>query len=77
MRIVLHGQQAFGKAVLEKLLDRGEDVVAVCTAPTKEGRREDELAAFAQEKGIALHQPASWKTPEALELMNLSMLTFA
>jgi len=69
MRIVLHGQQAFGKAVLEKLLERGENVVAVCTAPTKEGRREDELAAFAQEKGIPLHQPASWKTPEALELM--------
>lgn len=69
MRIVVHGQQAFGKAVLEKLLERGEDVVAVCTAPTKEGRPEDPLAELAREKGIALHQPASWKTPEALELM--------
>ena len=27
MRIVLHGQQAFGQAVLERLLERGEDVV--------------------------------------------------
>lgn len=70
MRIVVHGQQAFGKAVLEKLLERGEDVVAVCTAPTKEGRPEDPLAELAREKGIPLHQPASWKTPEALELMN-------
>lgn len=69
MRIVVHGQQAFGKAVLEKLLERGEDVVAVCTAPTKEGRPEDPLAELAREKGIPLHQPASWKTPEALELM--------
>jgi methionyl-tRNA formyltransferase len=69
MRIVVHGQQAFGKAVLEKLLERGEDVVAVCTAPTKEGRPEDPLAELAVEKGIPLHQPASWKTPEALELM--------
>ncbi len=69
MRIVVHGQQAFGKAVLEKLLERGENVVAVCTAPTKEGRPEDPLAELAREKGIALHQPASWKTPEALELM--------
>ena len=69
MRIVVHGQQAFGKAVLEKLLERGEDVVAVCTAPTKEGRPEDPLAALAQEKGLPLHQPASWKTPEAAELM--------
>jgi methionyl-tRNA formyltransferase len=69
MRIVVHGQQAFGKAVLERLLERGEDVVAVCSAPTKEGRAEDPLVAFAREKGLPVHQPGSWKTPEAFELM--------
>lgn len=69
MRIVVHGQQAFGKAVLEKLLERGENVVAVCCAPTKEGRPEDPLAEYAREQGLPVHQPASWKTPEALELM--------
>jgi formate--tetrahydrofolate ligase len=69
MRIVVHGQEAFGKAVLEKLLARGETVVAVCCAPNKEGRPEDPLAAFAREKGLPLHQPKSWKTPEALALM--------
>ena len=69
MRVVLHGQQAFGKAVLERLLERGEDVVAVCVAPEKEGRPLDPLAEFAREKGVPLHQPPSWKTPEALELM--------
>lgn len=69
MRIVVHGQQAFGKAVLEKLLERGENVVAVCCAPTKEGRPEDPLAELAREKGLPLHQPTSWKTPEALHLM--------
>ena len=69
MRIVVHGQQAFGKAVLEKLLERGENVVAVCCAPTKEGKPEDPLAELAREKGLPVHQPASWKTPEALELM--------
>jgi methionyl-tRNA formyltransferase len=69
MRIVVHGQQAFGKAVLERLLERGENVVAVCCAPTKEGKPDDPLAAFARERGLPLHQPASWKTPEALELM--------
>ena len=47
MRIVLHGQQAFGQAVLEKLLASGEDVVAVCCAPSKEGKAEDPLALFA------------------------------
>ena len=69
MRIVVHGQQAFGKAVLEKLLERGEDVVAVFCAPAKEGRPQDPLAALAEEKGLPLHQPTSWKTPEALSLM--------
>jgi len=43
MRIVVHGQQAFGEAVLEKLLQHKEDVVAVCTAPDKEGRRSNEV----------------------------------
>ena len=69
MRIVLHGQQAFGKAVLERLLERGEDVVAVCCAPEKEGGAPDPLAEAAREGKLPLHQPASWKTPEALELM--------
>ena len=49
MRIVVHGQQAFGKAVLEALLKRGENVIAVYVAPEKEGAKADPL------KGI-LHQ---------------------
>ena len=69
MRIVVHGQDAFGRAVLEKLLARGENVVAVFCAPDKEGKPRDPLAAFAQEKGLPLHQPKSWKTPEALDLI--------
>ena len=69
MRIVVHGQQAFGKTVLERLLERGENVVAVCTAPGKEGRPEDPLAAFARGNGLPVHQPDNWKTPEALTLM--------
>jgi len=69
MRIVVHGQEAFGKAVLEKLLARGETVVGVFCAPDKEGRPQDPLKLFAQEKGLPVHQPKSWKTPEALELM--------
>ncbi|NIA69239.1 methionyl-tRNA formyltransferase [Pelagibius litoralis] len=69
MRIVVHGQEAFGKAVLEKLLERGENVVGVFCAPDKEGRPTDPLKELALEKGLPLHQPASWKTPEAEELM--------
>jgi len=33
MRIILMGQQAFGKATLEAYLDRGEDVLLSSTAP--------------------------------------------
>jgi len=69
MRIVVHGQQAFGKAVLERLLEQGENIVAVCTAPDKEGRPMDPLKELAQEHNLPVHQPASWKTDEALELM--------
>ena len=69
MRIVVHGQQAFGQAVLQKLIERGENIVAVCTAPDKEGRPLDPLKELAIEHKITVHQPASWKTDEALELM--------
>jgi methionyl-tRNA formyltransferase len=50
MRIVVHGQEAFGKAVLEKLLERGENIVAVCCAPDKVGKPEDPLKAFARDR---------------------------
>jgi methionyl-tRNA formyltransferase len=69
MRIVVHGQQAFGRAVLEKLVERGEEVVGVFCAPDREGRPDDPLKEFALEKGLTLHQPASWKTEEAAALM--------
>jgi methionyl-tRNA formyltransferase len=69
MRIVVHGQEAFGKAVLEKLLERGENVVAVFCAPDKAGRAEDPLKVSARDRNLPVHQPNSWKTTEALELM--------
>ena len=69
MRIVVHGQQAFGKTVLERLLENQEDVVGVFCAPDREGRPDDPLKELALEKGLPLHQPASWKTPKAEALM--------
>jgi len=69
MRIVVHGQQAFGKAVLERLLERQENIVAVCTAPDKEGKPLDPVKELALENGLPVHQPESWKTPESLALM--------
>ncbi|MEE9250747.1 MAG: methionyl-tRNA formyltransferase [Alphaproteobacteria bacterium] len=67
MRIIVMGQQAFGKAVLEALLARGEDVVAVYCAPDKEGRPDDPIKVFALEQGLPVHQPASFKDPAALD----------
>ena len=69
MRIVVHGQQAFGKAVLERLLERNESVVGVFCAPDREGRPTDPLKELALERGPPVHQPSSWKTDEALEMM--------
>jgi methionyl-tRNA formyltransferase len=65
MRIIVHGQQAFGKAVLEALLDRGDDVIAVYCAPEKEGRPDDAIKTAALERNIPVIQPKSFKDPEA------------
>jgi methionyl-tRNA formyltransferase len=69
MRIVVHGQQAFGRSVLERLIERGENIVAVCTAPDKQGRPLDPLKELALQQNLPVHQPVSWKTPESLALM--------
>src|SRR5208282_5227358 len=64
MRIVVHGQQAFGKAVLEALLKRGEDVVAVYVAPEKPGAKADPLKEAALTAKLPVYQPDSYKNPE-------------
>src|SRR5712692_4052397 len=67
MRIVVHGQQAFGKAVLEALLKRGDEVVAVYAAPEKPGQKIDPLKEAALVVGLPVHQPASYRKPEVWE----------
>ena len=69
MRIIVNGQQAFGKAVLEALLDRGDEVAAVFCAPDKEGRPADPIKQAALERDVPLYQPASYKSEETLERM--------
>ena len=63
MRIVVHGQQAFGKAVLEALLKRGEDVVGVYVAPEKAGQKADPLKEAALAAKLPVYQPASYRNP--------------
>lgn len=67
MRIVVHGQQAFGKAVLEALLKRGENVVAVYVAPEKPGQKADPLKEAALAAKLPVLQPASYRKPEVWE----------
>lgn len=69
MRIVIHGQQAFGKAVLERLMGGDDEVAAVFCPPDAEGRPIDPLKEHALAHGLPVHQLASWKTEAAAELL--------
>jgi len=69
MRIIIHGQQAFGKAILERFLDGPDTIVAVCCPPDRNQGPTDPLKELATQKGIPVHQPKTWKTDEAAELM--------
>jgi len=69
MRIVVHGQQAFGKSVLEALLERGENVIAAYCAPDpKQGGRPDPLKEAALAHHLPVYQPRSFRNkPEVWE----------
>ena len=70
MRLILMGQQAFGKAVLERLLETGADeVVSVYCAPDREGRPQDPLKESALAAGIPVRQPAGFKEAATLDAM--------
>ena len=67
MRLIVMGQQAFGKDCLAKLLETGKDeVVAVYCEPDK-GDKVDPIKEFALEKGLPVHQPASFDDPAEVE----------
>jgi methionyl-tRNA formyltransferase len=69
MRIVVHGQQAFGKSVLEALSERGETVIAVYCAPDPaQGGRIDPLKEAALARNLPVYQPRSFRNvPEVSE----------
>ncbi len=70
MRLIVMGQQAFGKDALAKILDTGTDeVVAVYCEPDREGKPVDPIKTFAEEKGIPIYQPADFKSPESLSML--------
>src|ERR1700704_1628307 len=71
MRIAIVGQRAFGKAVLDAFLDRGDAVAGVFCAPEKPGAAADPLRLAAEERRIPLYQFGSLKTEEARQALRL------
>jgi methionyl-tRNA formyltransferase len=69
MRVVIVGQQAFGKAVLEAFLARGDEVAGVFAAPERPGARPDPLVAAAEEKKLKLYRFPKYSDPEAQEAL--------
>ncbi|EFL87516.1 methionyl-tRNA formyltransferase [Ahrensia sp. R2A130] len=70
MRLIIMGQQAFGKDALAKLLEAGTDeVVAVYCEPDRHGKPVDPIKEFALEKGLPVHQPAHFKDDETLDTL--------
>ena len=62
------GQQAFGKDVLEKIIQKGVDeVVAVYCEPDKEGRPVDPIKEFAIENKISVIQPFHFRDKDTLQ----------
>lgn len=66
MRLIVMGQQAFGKDVLAKLLEEKKDeIVAVYCEPDKKGI--DPIKEYALEQNLPVEQPAHFKDDETLE----------
>ncbi|MEJ2658003.1 MAG: methionyl-tRNA formyltransferase [Desulfobacterales bacterium] len=61
MRIIVIGQAAFGAKVLERLMDRNENIVAVYTPPDRPGGRPDPLKDMAISKNVDVFQPQTYK----------------
>lgn len=67
MRIVLIGQAAFGEAVLQRLAENKEDVVAVFCPPDAPGSKGNPLRERAESLGIPVFQPKRMRDPEVYD----------
>ena len=70
MRLIVMGQQAFGKDCLAKILEAGKDeVVAVYCEPDKDGKPVDPIKEHALEQGLPVHQPKNFKDQADLDTL--------
>lgn len=67
MRIILIGQAAFAEKTLEKIIDKGEEVVAVYCPPDPPSGKPDPVKQKAITLGIPVRQHKSFKAPELRE----------
>jgi methionyl-tRNA formyltransferase len=72
MNLVFAGTPEFAVPALKALLDTGHDILSVYTQPDRPAGRGRKLAmspvkAFALERGLAVHQPATLKTDAEAE----------
>lgn len=67
MRIILIGQAAFAEKTLEKLVSKGEEVLAVFCPPDAPGGKFDPIKQRALQLNIPVYQQKSMKGPEVLE----------
>jgi methionyl-tRNA formyltransferase len=63
MKVVLLGQAAFAAQVLDGLLGRRHEIIAVYCPPDQPGTKPDAVKERAQAVGIAVHQHPSLKAP--------------
>src|SRR5215471_14583004 len=69
MRVVIVGQQAFGKSVLEAFIGRGDTIAGVFAAPERPGARPDPLVQAAEERKLTVHRFPKYSAPEALDAL--------
>ena len=68
MKIVIIGQSAFGRSVMEAIADAGkDDIVGVFPPPDKEGRPLDPVKEGALERSIPVHQHGRYRSQEAID----------
>jgi len=68
MKIAIIGQSAFGKSVLEALVEQGDDeIVGIFAPPTKEGRSPDPISTAATDLDIPLFQPPRLRDQPAVD----------
>jgi len=67
MRIILIGQAAFAEKTLEKLIDKGEKIVAVYCPPDPPDGRFDPVKQRALQLSIPVRQHRSFKAPEVCD----------